>query len=47
MQVAANAAATRDKLQRQQETEGARLGIDIAKNRMQQRQFKQPVRSKP
>jgi hypothetical protein len=47
MQVAATAAATRDKLQRQQETEGARLGIDIAKNRMQQRQFKQPVRSKP
>jgi hypothetical protein len=46
MQVAATAAATRDKLQRQQETEGARLGIDIAKNKMQQRQFKQPVSGK-
>jgi len=35
MQVAANAAAQKDKAQRQQETEGARLGIDAAKHRAQ------------
>ena len=35
MQMAANAAAQRDKAQRQQETEGARLGIDAAKHRAQ------------
>jgi hypothetical protein len=33
MQVGATAAATRDKLQKQQELEGTRLGIDIAKHR--------------
>jgi hypothetical protein len=35
MQMAANAAAQKDKAQRQQETEGARLGIDAAKHRAQ------------
>jgi hypothetical protein len=35
MQVGANAAAKRDQLARQQETEGARMGIDIAKHRAQ------------
>jgi hypothetical protein len=35
MQVAANSAAQKDKAQRQQETEGARLGIDAAKHRAQ------------
>jgi hypothetical protein len=35
MQVGATAAAQRDKLTRQQQTDGVRLGIDIAKNREQ------------
>jgi hypothetical protein len=35
MQVAANAAAKKDQLTRQQETEGARMGVDIAKHRAQ------------
>jgi hypothetical protein len=35
MQVAANAAAQKDKAQRQQETEGARMGVDAAKHRAQ------------
>jgi hypothetical protein len=35
MQVGATAAAARDKLQKQQELEGARIGVDIAKNRAQ------------
>ena len=35
MQVAATAAAHKDKLDRQQETEGARIGTDIAKHRAQ------------
>ena len=35
MQVAANAAAQKDKVQRQQETEGARMGLDAAKHRAQ------------
>ena len=35
MQVAANAAAQKDKAQRQQETEGARMGMDAAKHRAQ------------
>jgi hypothetical protein len=35
MQVAANAAATKDKLARQQQTEGMRMGIDAAKHRAQ------------
>jgi hypothetical protein len=35
MQVGASAAAARDKAQRQQETEGARMGIDAAKHRAQ------------
>ena len=38
MQVAANAAAARDKLAKQQELEGTRLGIDIAKNKAQMQQ---------
>lgn len=35
MQVAATAAAQKDKAQRQQETEGARMGLDAAKHRAQ------------
>jgi hypothetical protein len=35
MQVGATAAAARDKLQRQQETEGVRMGIDAAKHKAQ------------
>jgi hypothetical protein len=35
MQVSANAAAQRDKAQRQSETEGARMGLDAAKHREQ------------
>jgi hypothetical protein len=35
MQVAASAAAAKDKLQQSQESEGARLGVDIAKHRAQ------------
>jgi hypothetical protein len=35
MQVAANAAAAKDKLARQSEIEGTRLGIDVAKHRAQ------------
>ena len=35
MQVGATAAAARDKAQRQQETEGARMGLDAAKHRAQ------------
>jgi hypothetical protein len=35
MQVAATAAAKRDALAKQQETEGARMGIDIAKSKAQ------------
>ena len=35
MQVGAQAAANKDKLARQQETEGMRMGIDAAKHRAQ------------
>jgi hypothetical protein len=35
MQVAAQAAAKRDQLQKQQEIEGTRMGLDIAKNKFQ------------
>jgi hypothetical protein len=35
MQVGATAAAARDKLQKQQELEGTKIGVDIAKNRAQ------------
>ena len=35
MQVAANAAAAKDKANRQSEIEGARLGIDVAKHKAQ------------
>ena len=35
MQVGASAAAAKDKLQKNQELEGARIGVDIAKNRAQ------------
>jgi hypothetical protein len=38
MQVGATAAAARDKAQKQQETEGMRMGIDIAKSRAQMAQ---------
>jgi hypothetical protein len=38
MQVGASAAAARDKVQKQQETEGMRMGIDIAKSRAQMAQ---------
>jgi hypothetical protein len=35
MQVAANAAAKRDQINKQQETEGVRMGLDVAKHRAQ------------
>jgi hypothetical protein len=35
MQVGASAAAAKDKLQKQQELEGTKIGVDIAKNRAQ------------
>jgi hypothetical protein len=35
MQVGASAAAAKDKLQKHQQLEGAKLGVDIAKNRAQ------------
>lgn len=35
MQVGANAAAKRDQLAKQQEAEGVRMGIDIAKHKAQ------------
>jgi len=35
MQVGATAAAARDKLQKHQELEGAKIGVDIAKNKAQ------------
>jgi hypothetical protein len=38
MQVGASAAAARDKVQKQQETDGMRMGIDIAKSRAQMAQ---------
>jgi len=38
MQVGATAAAARDKVQKQQETDGMRMGIDIAKSRAQMAQ---------
>jgi hypothetical protein len=38
MQVQANAAVARDKAARQQETDGARMGIDIAKSKAQMQQ---------
>lgn len=53
MQVGATAAAQRDKAQRQQETEGARMGLDAAKHRAQmamqaaQRAAQQQRPSKP
>ena len=40
MQVAATAAAKRDQLRKQQELEGTKMGIDIAKHRSQQRNNK-------
>ena len=36
MQVGASAAAARDKLAKQQELAGAKLGVDIAKHKAQQ-----------
>jgi hypothetical protein len=42
MQVGANAAAAKDKAQRQQETEGMRMGLDAQKHRAQiQSQYRQ------
>ena len=35
MQVGATAAAAKDRLQKQQELEGTKIGVDIAKNRAQ------------
>ena len=35
MQVGATAAAARDKLAHQQETEGVRMGLDVAKHKAQ------------
>jgi len=52
MQVGANAAAAKDKLQKQQQLEGAKIGVDIAKNRAQmamqmaQRASQKPKREK-
>jgi hypothetical protein len=52
MQVGATAAAAKDKLQKQQELEGTRIGVDIAKNRAQmamqmaQRTSQKPKREK-
>ena len=45
MQVAANAAAAKDKLDRQQELEGLRIGADIAKNKAMLSRPKTPGRS--
>ena len=45
MQVAATAAASKDKLDRQQELEGLRIGADIAKNKAMLSRPKTPVRS--
>jgi len=51
MQVAASAAATRDKLQKSQQLEGVKLGADIAKHRaqiaIQAMQRQQPRKDKP
>ena len=52
MQVGASAAAAKDKLQKHQELEGVRIGVDIAKNRAQmavqaaQRASQKPKREK-
>jgi hypothetical protein len=47
MQVAANAAAAKDKLSKSMELEGAKLGAQIAKDRAQMnRPQRQPERSK-
>jgi hypothetical protein len=40
MQVSAQAAAKKDQLNRQQETDGARMGLEIAKHRAQMQQNK-------
>jgi hypothetical protein len=45
MQVAATAAANKDKLERQQEIEGLRIGADIAKNKAMMSRPKTPGRS--
>ena len=45
MQVAATAAASKDKLDRQQELEGLRIGADIAKNKAMLSRPKTPMRS--
>ena len=45
MQVAATAAATKDKLERQQELEGLRIGADIAKSKAMMNRPKPPGRS--
>ena len=48
MQVGATAAATKDKLQKQQELEGAKIGVDIAKHRAQMAaQMAQRANQKP
>ena len=38
MQVGATAAAARDKLQKQQHTDGVKMGVDIAKHKAQMAQ---------
>jgi hypothetical protein len=45
MQVAATAAASKDKLERQQELEGLRIGADIAKNKAMMSRPRTPGRS--
>jgi hypothetical protein len=45
MHVAATAAATKDKLERQQELEGLRIGADIAKSKAMMNRPRTPGRS--
>ena len=47
MQVGATAAAARDKLQKQQQTEGVKMGIDIAKSRAQMAQQQRQAALQP
>jgi hypothetical protein len=47
MQVAAQAAANRDRAQKQQETEGLRMGIDIAKHKAETLRQQNPAQKGP
>jgi hypothetical protein len=46
MQVGASAAAARDKAERQQQTEGMRMGMDAAKHKAQIQQQNRALRDK-